>query len=98
MLVLGPGAVQRADHGEGGQVDALGLQAGAVQGGEDALDHLAASGDEQHALAAAGLVGDDVERLVVEHRVLQRHRKLVLRVEADGGLDLLGVLEIRAGR
>ena len=51
VLVLGPGAVQRADHGEGGQVDALGLQAGAAQGGEDALDHVAAGGDEQHALA-----------------------------------------------
>ena len=51
VLVLGPGAVQRADHGEGRQVDALGLQPGAAQGGEDALDHLAARGDEQHALA-----------------------------------------------
>ena len=53
VLVVGAGAVQRADHGEGGEVDALGLQAGGAQGGEDALDHLAARRDEQHALAPA---------------------------------------------
>ena len=44
------------------------------------------------------VVVDDVERLEVEHGVLERHRDLVLRLEADGGLELLGVLEIRAGR
>jgi hypothetical protein len=31
---------------------------------------------------------------VVEHGVLERHRKLVLRLEADGRLELLGVLEV----
>ena len=31
---------------------------------------------------------------MVEHRVLERHRKLVLRLEAHGRLELLGVLEV----
>jgi hypothetical protein len=35
--------------------------------GEDALDHLAAGRDEQDALAPAGGVVDDGERLMVEH-------------------------------
>ena len=70
-----------------------GFRPGGAQRGEDALDHLAARGHEQDALAAARLVGDDVEGLVVEHGVLERHGKLVLRLEADGRLDLLGVLE-----
>ena len=93
-LVVGAGAVQRADRREGGEVDALGLQPGGAQRREDALDHLAACRDEQHALATARGVVDDGERLVVEHRVLERHRKLVLRLEAHGGLELLGVLEV----
>ena len=38
-------------------------------------------------------VVDDPERLEVEHRVLERHRDLVLRLEAHGRLELLGVLE-----
>ena len=30
---------------------------------------------------------------MVEHRLLQRHRKLLLRLKADGGVELLGVLD-----
>ena len=86
--------MQRADGREGGEVDALGLQARGAQRGEDPLDHLAARRDEQHALPAPGGVVEDGERLVVEHRVLERHRKLVLRLEAHGGGELLGVLEV----
>ena len=44
---------QRADHGEGGEVDALGTQAGAARGGEHPLDHVAASRHEHDALARA---------------------------------------------
>jgi hypothetical protein len=87
--------VQCADHREGREVDALGLQARGAQRGQDALDHLAACGDQQHAKAPPGLVLDDVELMVIEHRVLERHRKLVLRVEAHRGVDLLAVLEER---
>ena len=40
-------------------------------------------------------VVDDAERLVVEHGLVERHRDLVLRLEAHGGRELLGVLEVR---
>ena len=86
--------MQRADHGEGREVDALGLQTCGAQGGEHALDHLAARRDEQDALAPRGPVADDVELLVVEDGVIERHRKLVLRVEAHRRVELLGVLEV----
>ena len=32
---------------------------------------------------------------MVEHRLLQRHRKLLLRLKADGGVELLSVLDQR---
>jgi hypothetical protein len=95
LLAVRPAAVQRADHREGGEVDALGLEAGRPQSGQDALDHLAACRDEQDAQAPAGLVFDDVELVVVEDGVVERHRKLVLRLEAHRRVDLLVVLQVR---
>ena len=94
LVARAPAPVQRADHGEGREVDALGLQACGAQGGEHALDHLAAGRHEQDALAPPGPVADDVELLVVQDRVIERHRKLVLRLEAHRRLELLGVLEV----
>ena len=44
---------ERPDHAEGGQVDALDLQAGALDGGGGALDHLAADGHDDDARAQA---------------------------------------------
>ena len=38
---------------------------------------------------------DDAERVVVEHDALDRHRDLVLRLEADGAVELLGVEDRR---
>ena len=90
--------MQRADHGEGGEVDALGPQAGGAHRGEHAVDHVAAGGDEQDALARAALAVDDVERLEVEDRLVERHRELVLRLEAHGRVELLGVGDRRAAR
>ena len=45
---------ERAHHAERGQVDALELQAGLADGGDEALDHLAADGDDDDARARAG--------------------------------------------
>ena len=59
------------------------------------LDHVAAGRDEQHALARAVGRLDDVERLEVEDRLVERHRDLVLRVEAHGGVELLAVVDRR---
>ena len=45
---------ERADHGEGGEVDAARLQARAGDRGEDEVDHLAARRDDDDAQALAG--------------------------------------------
>ena len=56
-----------------------------------ALDHVAACGDEHDACARPVRRVDDAERLVLEHRLVERHRDVVLRMEAHGRRDLLGV-------
>ena len=95
MLVPGAPAVERADHGEGGEVDALGTQAGAADGADDVGDHVAPGRDEQQALLARLGALDDLERLEVDDRLVDRHRKLVVRVEAHGGLELLRIAQVR---
>ena len=72
-----------------------GLQPGRLAGRHDALDHVAAGRDDQDALARAVLGLDDVERLEVQHRAVERHRDLVLGLEADRGLQLLAILQRR---
>ena len=89
--MLGVGAVERADQREGGEVDALRAQAGAADGGEQALDHVALGGHEHDPLAGAGGRVDDAERVEVENGVAQRHRHLVLGLEAHGRGELLAV-------
>ena len=94
-LVVGAGAVQRADHREGGEVDALGLAGPAARSAartRSTISRRAATSSTRWR-RPVGVV-DDGERLVVEHRVLERHRKLVLRLEAHGRGELLGVLEV----
>ena len=49
----------RAHHGESREVDALELQAGVAGGADDAVDHLAADRDDDHALALLALRVDD---------------------------------------
>ena len=70
-------------------------QAGAAHGGDDALDHVAAGRDEQHALARAVGGLDALHRLPVQDRLVQRHRDDVLRLEAHRGVELLAVLDDR---
>ena len=77
-----------ADHREGGEVDAARLEAGAGDGGQDRLDHLAPGGDDDDAQARAGSGLDEPDRLVVEDRGLQRHRQLVGCDVAHGCVDL----------
>ena len=59
------------------------------------LDDVAAGGDEHDARARPLLRVDDAERMVLEHRLLERHRNVVLCMEADRRRDLLGVGERR---
>ena len=82
-------AVERADQREGGEVDALGGQPGLAHGGEQPFDHVALRRDQDDALARAGGGVDDAERVEVEDGVAERHRDLVLRLEGDGGGELL---------
>ena len=89
------GTVEGADHRERRQVHADGPQSGLARRVEQPLDHVAARGDDDHA-GALPLGGvDDAERVVLEHRLLKRHRDVVGRLEADGGADLLRPLERR---
>ena len=84
---------ERADHAEGRQVDALDLQAGALDGGDGALDHLAADGHDDDARAHAGRGLDDAQRLEVQHGLVHRHRDVVRSGGAHGGLELLRIVD-----
>ena len=79
---------ERADHGEGGEVDALGAQPGAADGEREALDHVAAGRDDDDALARALGRVDDADRVEVEDGGVDRHRQVLLGVEAHGGREL----------
>ena len=93
--LVAPGLVQGPDHREGGEVDSLRAQPGPTRGLEDAEDHVAPRGDEHD--PGARPVGrlDDPERMVLEHRLVERHRDVVLGLEANRRGELLGVLERR---
>ena len=68
-------------------------QAGALDGGGGALDHLAADGDDDDARAQADRRVDDAERLEVQHGLVHRHRDVVRSGGADGGGERLRVVE-----
>ena len=87
--------VQRADHREGREVDQLGLQPGLARHREQVLHGVAAGADDDDAHLAALAVVDALQHAVVEHRLLERHRKLLLRLEAHRGLELLLVVDDR---
>src|SRR6185503_4610115 len=60
---------------------------------EQVLHGVAAGAHDDDAHPPALAVVDAVEHVVVEHRLLERHRELLLRLEADGGLELLLVVD-----
>ena len=92
---VAPRPVQRADHRERGQIDAVRTKAGAAHGLEQTVDHVA-SRRHQHDAGARALGGlDDAERVVLEDRLVEWHRDVVLSLEADRGVDVLGMLERR---
>ena len=81
---------------ESREVDALELQAGVAGGADDAVDHLAADRDDDHALALLALrVDDPPERLEVEDRLVHRHRDVIRRLDADGRGERLRVVDRR---
>ena len=59
------------------------------------VDHVAARGDEDDACPGTVSRLDDPERVVLEHRLLERHRDVLLGLEAGGGRDVLGIVERR---
>ena len=93
--MLAVGSVERADQGEGGQIDANGSKPGAANGREQPFDHVALGGDEHDLLTRTAGGIDDAERMEVEHGVRQRHGHLVLRLEAHGRRELLAVAQRR---
>ena len=62
-----------------------------ADGAQHALDHLALGGDDDHALARPVGSLEHAERVVVEHGRGERHRHLVLSLEAHRGAELLAV-------
>ena len=70
-------------------------QAGVLRRGDQAVDHVAADGDDHDARARAGGGVDRAERLEVEHRLVDRHRDVVRRADAHGLLERLVVGEHR---
>ncbi len=90
-VVLGIGTVERADQRESGEVDSLRTQTGVAHGREQALDHVALGGDEHDLLAGSLGRVDDAERVEVEDGVAERHRHLLLGLEAHGGGELLAI-------
>ena len=69
------------------------VQAGALEGGGGALDHLAADGDDDDARAQAERRVDDAERLEVQDGLVHRHRDVIRSGGLDGGGERLRVVE-----
>jgi len=90
------GAGEGADQRECREVDPDRAQAPAPCRIEEAGDHVTAGGDHRDVhLAAALPVFEAAQDLVVEHRMVDRHRQLVLGLEADRGLEIALVLDQR---
>ena len=85
------GAVQRADHRERREVDPVRPKAGPARRLEQLVDHVAARGDDDDPRPRALGRLDDPQRVVLEHRLLERHRDVLLGLEADRRGDLLRV-------
>ena len=85
------GAVQGPHHREGGEIDALGPESGLADGLEQAIDHVPAGGHEHDPRARAVGGVHETERMVLQDRLLERHRDVVLGLEAHGRGELLGV-------
>ena len=97
VVRLHASAGEGADHPEGGEVHPDRIEAGAADRLDEGGDHLAARGDDDDVdLGRGALLGRDAaDDLVLEHRLVERHRHLLLGLEANRGLHLLGVLDRR---
>ena len=81
------------------EVDALGAQAGAADGGEDALDHVAAGGDERRRAGAGRRPSRRCSSGWKSRTACSSGIGIwSWRLEAHGGLELLAVLDGRAAR
>ncbi len=93
-MSLRPRRPECAQQRERLEVDAGERDAGLLARGHVALDELAIRDDEQDALhRSAVLVAALTEDVVVEHRLVERDRKRLLRAEADRVLELLLVVD-----
>ena len=87
-------ARKRADHAESGVVDPDRPDAGDRERLENLPDHVPARRDGDDVdLALAVLVRRVADDLPVEDRLVERHRDVVLSLEADGGLELVAVVD-----
>ncbi len=91
VLSTGRRAVQRADQCERREIDALGPQPGLAHGAQQTLDHLALRGHDDHALARLAGRIDDPQRVEVQGGLRERHRDLILSLEAHRRRELLAI-------
>ena len=86
-----------ADHRESREVDADRFEAGAADRLEERGDHVAAGGDDDDVdLRRRPLLGGNAtDHLVLKHGLVERHRDLLLGLEADRCLHLLRILDHR---
>ena len=89
------GRVERAHDRKCREVDELGSEPGLPHRSEQLLDGLTANGDDQHADVRPSVPGETLQHAMVEHRLVERHRKLFLRLEADRGIELVLVVDRR---
>ena len=83
---------ERAEQGEGLEVDPDQLQPRLAAGGDVPLDELLVRDDEEHTADAVSVLPEAViEDAVVEHRLVERDRKRLLRPEANRVGELLRV-------
>ena len=85
------GRHERAEQREAVEVDHARLEAGLLHGLKGAADHVARRRDEEDAEhAAAGVVGELLERVEVQDRLLHRHRDEILHLKGQRFAQLVG--------
>src|SRR5215203_988161 len=83
------------NHPKRGKVDSDGLEPGTLDRPEERINHFPSGGNDddvdhrRSVLLARGTPHD----LVLEDRLVERHRDLLLRLEADRGVELLRVVD-----
>jgi hypothetical protein len=81
--------LQRGEHRQAGQLDAIGAQVGAGERAVEALDAVDASGGHQDALLRRAVaIGRLADAAVVHDELVERHRQQVRRHVVHGAVEV----------